>query len=174
MLTVVVALLGFFATDTHAQERSASGNGMEAKMSWKALSDMASATNGRVDDVERKLNDAVTCGKQGMLYAPGSAGANASGCRIATVDNTIINKFINCGNNNQVYSQASDSCKTTATAGSSANCSLQTVTTNNGSCPAGYSNFGTVFAGYQRPTYHDGCETCNPIYTTTCGRSVCQ
>lgn len=173
-LCLSLCALSMTSASPLAQERTAAGAQTD-QTSWQALSNLATAAEGRIAGLNVRVTEAIECGKRGLLYiGKNEQGADALGCKGAAYDDSILQKFIACGNNNQVYSRASDSCRSTSSSQVSANCRLETTTTTSGQCPAGYSSFGTVLTGYRSSGYHDGCETCNPIYTTTCGRSVCQ
>ncbi len=173
LLCIVACNLLVAMSSLSAQERTVGAQGPQT--SWQALSHLAAAAEGRVSALNVKVIEGIECGKRGLLYVgKDQQGADSLGCKAAVYDDTILQKFIACGNNNQVYSRATDSCRSTSSSQVSANCRLETTSTTSGQCPAGYSSFGTVLTGYAKPAYHDGCETCNPIYTTTCGRSVCQ
>lgn len=173
VLFMVMCSLMTASAAPSAQERTAGAQ--DQQTSWQALSNLANAAEGRVTSLNVKVVEGIECGKRGLLYVgKNEQGADGLGCKAANYDDSILQKFIACGNNNQVYSRATDSCRSTSSSQVSANCRLETTTTTSGQCPSGYSSFGTVLTGYRSSGYHDGCETCNPIYTTTCGRSVCQ
>ncbi len=86
---LVLALLAIASTSTaHAQERTA-GRTEQPSASWDKLKAESTAAGQKANDAQASATKALetatkieTCGKLGMVYAPGAPGANASnGCR---------------------------------------------------------------------------------------------
>ncbi len=159
-----------------AQERTATDT-LDTETKWSAISNSLNKTNMNIHTVSIRLDQSAKCAAKGRMYAPGITGADAEGCLAAPYSSAILNKFIACGDQGLIYSHAADRCQSTIEKVQV--CTMQTtkITSNmsyGNKCPSGYSTMGTVFSHYQRPQYKDGCETCNPIYVTTCATMVCE
>lgn len=96
-----LAALLLIAPLAHAQERTAAG-ALETQMTWSALSSKVSAVDAKVDGVNTKLEQAILCGKEGKLYAPGAAGADSRGCLVQEQ----LTSIIACNNQDKVYAPA--------------------------------------------------------------------
>lgn len=70
---------------TQAQERAA-GSSVDIQTTWTALSNKVDAANAKSTAVDSRVSQMVVCNKVYKLYAPGVAGADASGC----IDNKLI------------------------------------------------------------------------------------
>ena len=83
----LLAILCLLAPLAHAQERTATGT-LDNQASWAALKSLTEQANTNAQTAHIRLNQWDICAKQGMLYAPGEAGANAQGCKaVATPKN---------------------------------------------------------------------------------------
>ncbi len=65
-----------------AQERTA-GGALGNQMTWTALKDISDQANGNAKAAKLLAEAIKTCGIKGMLYAPGTAGVDAQGCKVA-------------------------------------------------------------------------------------------
>ena len=160
----------------YAQERTATGS-LKNAQSWSAISNQINLNNSRLTAIDTRIDQAAKCAAKGKTYGPGITGGDHEGCIAVTLDRSVLDRFIACGDAGMIYSQAANKCMSTIE--KPIVCRMVTTTsTSNMSygarCPAGYSHISTVFSHYQKPRYKDGCETCNPIYATTCGRMVCE
>lgn len=128
MKNVVLACAGLVLLPMVAisQERAASGN-LQTEASWTALKNLVNAADGKAsvaqitaNDAQTKANNAQTtadtaltvaqkiesCGKKGMLYAPGMSGADAkTGCKVISVIGNA------CGNFKKVTGCTDATCK---------------------------------------------------------------
>lgn len=167
---------GVYLPATVAQERAVTES-LETETKWSGIANSLNKTQMAAQTVTIRLNQSAKCATKGRMYAPGINGADAEGCLAAPYSSAILNKFIACGDQGLIYSTDHDRCLSTIEKVQV--CTMQTtkITSNmsyGNRCPAGYNNMGTVFSHYQRPQYKDGCETCNPIYVTTCATMVCE
>ncbi|MCZ7935726.1 hypothetical protein O9X90_25700 [Agrobacterium leguminum] len=110
-LTVILA--------PQAQERTAAG-ATETQMNWSTLNTKVTSANTKADAVNTRVDQVVVCGRKGMVYAPGQAGADAQGCIVSKLDSTYVNMLndinsnitnINsCAANGSVYNRSAHSC----------------------------------------------------------------
>ena len=80
-----------------AQERTA-GSTIETQMTWSTLSTQIKAASARTEIVNSRVDQAVVCGKQGMVYAPDAPG-NVNGCLPPKIDvnlTKLVANIINC------------------------------------------------------------------------------
>lgn len=78
----------------HAQERTA-GSALDAQMSWSALSSQIKSVDVKTEGVISKIDQAILCGKNGKIYAPGAPGADAGGCKDAAVPGSVLTQISN-------------------------------------------------------------------------------
>lgn len=112
---LVGALLAAPLSHAVAQEITASGN-LQTETSWLALKNLVDAANNQ-SKMAMALAEAIkSCGSKGMVYGPGVAGADATGClpqasgadvivRGNAIDKPLIQAgfYPNTGNKSQVY-----------------------------------------------------------------------
>ncbi|BAV53020.1 Uncharacterized protein MLTONO_p0550 (plasmid) [Mesorhizobium loti] len=83
-LTYLLTASALLTPPAIAQERAATGP-MDTQMTWSALSDQISSLKTQVTGTNARMDQLVLCGKKGLLYAPGQAGADGQGCLAAAV-----------------------------------------------------------------------------------------
>lgn len=86
----VVILACLLAPLASAQERTAGGS-LGNQMTWVALKDIADQANGNAKNAKLLAEAIKTCGVKGMLYSPGTSGADAQGCKVAAAPATPKN-----------------------------------------------------------------------------------
>ncbi|WP_142781090.1 hypothetical protein [Agrobacterium sp. T29] len=120
MKIILLALAALsLITAAFAQERTAAGT-VENQMSWSALNTKIATANSKADAVNSRVEQVVVCGRKGMLYAPGQAGADGQGCVVSKLDSSYVNMLndinsnltnINsCAANGSVYNRSAHSC----------------------------------------------------------------
>lgn len=167
---------GVYLPAAAAQERAVVES-LETETKWSGIANSLNKTQMAAQTVAIRLSQSSKCAAKGRMYAPGINGADAEGCLAAPYSSAILNKFIACGDQGLIYAMNQDRCLSTIEKVQVCSMRTTTITSNmsyGNRCPAGYNNMGTVFAGYKSSGWHDGCETCNPIYTTTCATMVCE
>lgn len=117
-MTIVALSLGF--NSVHAQERAAGGT-VETQMTWSALSSLVNAASAKADAVNSRVDQAVVCGKKGMVYAPGAAGVDGAGC----ISAQYVNSIVSCGNQGKIYNATSNACVVPGELTSIINCGNQ-------------------------------------------------
>lgn len=98
-------ILCLTAVTGNAQERAATGT-TETQMTWSALSSKVNSTQSYAEGVNSRVDQIAACGKKGLVYAPGHAGADTGGCLSAK----YLADVVACGRENKVYSATTKSC----------------------------------------------------------------
>lgn len=80
MKTLPLLALCLLAPAAYAQERTASGN-LATEASWAALQSRIDATNGNLATLRTDIDAMKKCNLQGKIHAPGTEGADQSGCK---------------------------------------------------------------------------------------------
>lgn len=75
------ALLAVPYAAPSAQERTASGN-LQNEASWASLKSLVEAASYKAQGASALATAIKDCGVKGMVYAPGTAGIDAQGCKI--------------------------------------------------------------------------------------------
>ncbi|TKW60828.1 MAG: hypothetical protein DI628_08030 [Blastochloris viridis] len=78
-VSAVVLGLALVISVGHAQERTA-GAGLDAQMTWTAMSSQLDAMNKRVTATNAQVTQIIKCNEKMKLYAPAVAGVDSDGC----------------------------------------------------------------------------------------------
>lgn len=164
-----------------AQERTA-GGALDTQMTWSGLSAQIGTVKTQIDAVNTRVDQAVVCGRKGMVYAPDTNDADSQGCVMPATASSVINQLTNLQNSvggvqnsvnisNSCGSQGKVSngggCVNPASSAPSISCRVETAGAtgqrsggemNYNGCPDGY----TVVRGYNVGNH-----------TTSCLRVVC-
>jgi len=125
-----------------AQERTA-GTTLDTQMTWSALNTRVESASNKANAVNTRVDQVAVCGGKGLVYAPGSAGADAQGCKQATTDPAVTTAITNLQNSVNALSSSVTSANTTI--GTVLTCSKQGQFFNGTTCVSPAT--GTVQAG---------------------------
>ncbi|PZP40401.1 MAG: hypothetical protein DI585_01040 [Pseudomonas fluorescens] len=96
-------------TSPHAQERAA-GGALETQMTWSALSSQIGAVKNDHEMLKAVVDQITTCGKSGRFYAPGTAGADGSGCSAAATTARLSCRIVDGTQNPEPHRASYASC----------------------------------------------------------------
>lgn len=202
-MKVLLIIAGMLAlcSGVMAQERAA-GSALDTQMTWSALSAQAKAASDKADAVNSRVDQVVTCGKKGMVYAPGVAGRDVEGCveagkagdistNISSIVNALntnttnvntltstVNNVVNCNKAGGTYNG------TACVTNTAPSCKLDVVVSRGKSYQGGgvaMGGSGSCPAGYTRLSSQTrqvggSCSSCGSATATdvTCGKVICQ
>ena len=181
LCSLLMGLGLLFAMPALAQERVAGGSS-DQQSTWSALESQLKGTIDRTAGVGGRIDIITACGKRGLIYAPGVAGADSQNCMAPQLPASVINsintlnssvtnskvnvtKILNCNAQGQTYNAASGVCQSVITPASVVKIQASSVAIKgNGqyasyavaTCPAGTSLIGC--SGARNPSITDTCD----------------
>lgn len=94
-LLILVTMSLCMMPQGHAQEGVAL-TGVENQATWSALSNLVTAANNKATEAQNRANAMEACTRQGRIYSPNTANADANGCAASEGDMTLANNLAAC------------------------------------------------------------------------------
>lgn len=197
-LLSALTLLALAVPTAYAQERNAMMT-QAPGISWDALLQKATSAETQINTINASVTLVVTCGKTGMVHAPGVGGADANGCiapavpgNVTTALNNVttnannesitVANILNCNASGQLYNASAGKCISALSPASvvKIQASSQAISGNGkyasyalASCPTGTTLIACM--GARNPSITDTCDEsqCGYIGTGPVNSTTC-